>query len=75
MECSGGGESSYLLYAAVQSGIEVQPYFVKSPFVPTFEREDALRLADSLGVTVKEIHVDGLADEKIVNNTSNRCYY
>lgn len=72
---SGGVDSSYLLYAAVQSGIEVQPYFVKSPFVPTFEREDALRLADSLGVTVKEIPVNALADETIVNNPSNRCYY
>ena len=72
---SGGVDSSYLLYVAVQSGIEVQPYFVKSPFVPKFEREDALRLADLLGVTVKEIPVNALADETIVSNPSNRCYY
>lgn len=72
---SGGVDSSYLLYAAVKAGLTVQPYFVKSPFVPDFERSDALRLAASLGVSVQEITVDPLKDERIVANPDNRCYY
>ncbi|WP_282003619.1 ATP-dependent sacrificial sulfur transferase LarE [Veillonella denticariosi] len=72
---SGGVDSSYLLYAAVKAGLTVQPYFVKSPFVPDFERFDALRLAVSLGVSVQEITVDPLKDERIVANPDNRCYY
>ncbi len=72
---SGGVDSSYLLYAAVKAGLTVRPYFVKSPFVPDFERSDALRLAASLGVSVQEITVDPLRDERIVANPDNRCYY
>ena len=42
---SGGVDSAYLLYAAVQSGADVRAYYVKTPFQPQFEYEDAKKLA------------------------------
>ena len=34
---SGGTDSAYLLYEALQCGAEVRPYYVKTPFQPRFE--------------------------------------
>ena len=42
---SGGVDSSYLLYAAVQCGADVHAYFAKTAFQPQFELDDAQRLA------------------------------
>ncbi len=38
---SGGVDSAYLLYAALTAGAQVKAYYVKSPFQPRFELEDA----------------------------------
>ena len=43
---SGGADSSYLLYAAVQCGADVHAYFAKTAFQPQFELDDARRLAE-----------------------------
>lgn len=72
---SGGVDSSYLLYAAVHAGADVQPYFVKGQFQPTFEMEDAKRLAGELGVKLKIMHVDALSSPTVVANPADRCYY
>lgn len=72
---SGGADSSYLLYAAASCGADVAPYFVKSQFQPEFEREDAHRLAQELGVTLHEISVDVLQFHDVTVNPSNRCYF
>ncbi len=40
---------SLLLYAALTAGAQVKAYYVKSPFQPRFELEDARRLAEELG--------------------------
>ena len=42
---SGGVDSSYLLYAAAQCGVDIKPYFIKTAFQPEFELEDARRFA------------------------------
>ena len=42
---SGGVDSAYLLYAAIQYGKRVKAYYVKTAFQPQFELEDAFRLA------------------------------
>ena len=42
---SGGVDSSYLLYAAVQCGADVHAYFAKTSFQPQFDLYDALLLA------------------------------
>lgn len=72
---SGGVDSAYLLYAAVQCGAQVRPYYVKTSFQPQFEYEDALRLADQLGVPMKAIHLNPLDDPQVAANPGNRCYY
>lgn len=72
---SGGVDSAYLLYAAVQAGAQVGVYYVKTPFQPQFEYEDAQRLAALLGVSMKTLHLDVLEEESIASNPANRCYY
>lgn len=72
---SGGVDSAYLLYAAVNSGAEVNAYYVKSPFQPHFEYEDAQRLAKELGAEMQTIELDLLCDPEIAANPSNRCYF
>ena len=72
---SGGVDSAYLLYAALQAGAQVRAYYVKSPFQPGFELEDARRLARELGADMVELPLDVLTDENVVKNPANRCYY
>lgn len=72
---SGGVDSSYLLYAALNSGAEVCAYYVKSAFQPQFELDDALRLAKQLNARMTVIDVDVLASEIVASNPSDRCYH
>ena len=72
---SGGVDSAYLLYAAVSFGADVKAYYVKTPFQPAFEYEDALRLSRELGAEMVTIHLDVLSDNSIVENPKNRCYF
>ena len=72
---SGGVDSAYLLYAAIENKAEVKAYYVKSAFQPDFEYKDAMRLAKRLGADIEVINVDVLSDEKVKSNPSNRCYY
>lgn len=72
---SGGVDSSYLLYEAVQSAECVKAYYVESDFQPAFEREDARRLADELGAVLEFLKVDVLSDPEVAANPENRCYY
>lgn len=72
---SGGVDSAYLLYEAKRHAKEVCAYFVKSAFQPQFELDDALRIASELGVQMKVVDLDILADTNIASNPWNRCYY
>ena len=72
---SGGTDSSYLLYAGLQWAERLGVYYVKSPFQPEFERQDALRLASELGAQVTVLEADPLSDPRIAANPVNRCYY
>ena len=72
---SGGVDSSYLLYAALQCHADVRAYYVKSAFQPEFEFEDAKKLAGELHADLKVIPVDVLADETVRKNPKNRCYF
>lgn len=72
---SGGTDSAYLLWAAVQAGAEVQPYFVRSAFQPRFELADAERLCAQLGLTLRVLDCDVLARPEIAANPPERCYY
>lgn len=72
---SGGVDSAYLLYAALQSGARVRAYYVKSAFQPQFELDDARKLAGQLQADMKIIEADVLAAEIIAANPPDRCYH
>ena len=72
---SGGVDSAYLLYAAGQSGAQVRAYYVQSAFQPRFECRDAVRLAEELGVPLRILSVDVLAEETVAANPPDRCYH
>lgn len=72
---SGGVDSAYLLYEAKRYASEVKAYYVKSPFQPVFELEDAQRLAKELNADMEIINLNVLEDATIVSNPANRCYY
>ena len=72
---SGGVDSAYLLYAALQSGADVRAYYMKSAFQPQFELDDARRLAETLSADMRVLDVDILADETVAVNPPDRCYH
>ena len=72
---SGGVDSSYLLYAALQHGADVKAYYVKSIFQPEFELEDARRLAQQLHADMRILPADVLTVPEVAANPVNRCYY
>ena len=72
---SGGVDSSWLLYAGLQWAEKLGVYYVKSPFQPEFERQDALRLASELGAEVTVLEADPLCDPRVAANPANRCYF
>lgn len=72
---SGGVDSSYLLWAAVNAGADIAPYYIQTAFQPAFELEDAQRLCAQIGVKLNMIRLDALADPRVAANPANRCYY
>lgn len=72
---SGGADSAYLLYAAAKYGADITAYYVRSQFQPEFEYQDALRLADELGVRLRVLSADVLSDDDIASNPPERCYH
>ena len=59
----------------MKCGADIAPYFVKSQFQPEFERNDAHRLAEQLGIELHEISVDVLQFDDVTDNPADRCYY
>ena len=72
---SGGVDSSYLLYAAIQNNADVKAYYVKTAFQPEFEFEDAKKLAADVGAKLEVISLDVLCCEDVVKNDPLRCYH
>lgn len=72
---SGGVDSSYLLYAGVQAGADIHPYYIKTAFQPQFELDDAERLCAQLGVPLTVLELDVLKNEAVTANPPDRCYY
>lgn len=72
---SGGVDSSYLLYAAMQAGADVRPYYIKTAFQPEFELEDAKRLCAQLGTQMTVLALDALQDPAVAANPADRCYH
>ena len=72
---SGGVDSAYLLYAALDHGAQVRPYFIKTAFQPQFELEDARRLCAQLGVELTVVELDVLQISGVAENPPDRCYH
>lgn len=72
---SGGVDSAYLLYAALQCGVQVRAYYVNSAFQPRFELEDARRLAAELGADLRVLEADVLSRPEVTANPADRCYH
>ena len=71
---SGGVDSAFLLWAGLRAGAEVRSYFVKTPFQPQFELEDARRLCRELGVELTVVEFDILDHRSVAANPPDRCY-
>lgn len=72
---SGGVDSAYLLYAALDHDAQVRPYFIKTAFQPQFELEDARRLCAQLGVELTVLELDVLQIPGVAENPPDRCYH
>lgn len=72
---SGGVDSAYLLYSAIQAGARVKAYYAKTAFQPSFELEDAKRLATQLEAEMEILTMDILSVPHVAENPKNRCYY
>ncbi len=72
---SGGVDSAYLLYLATQHARRVEAFYVASAFQPEFERQEAIEIARKLQVKLTILPVDVLANDTVIQNPANRCYY
>ncbi|MBC3937432.1 ATP-dependent sacrificial sulfur transferase LarE [Anaerotruncus massiliensis (ex Liu et al. 2021)] len=72
---SGGVDSAYLLYAAKTAGCDAAAYFLKTPFQPRFELEDAQKLAGQLGLPLHIVEYDVLGVPGVAENGPLRCYH
>lgn len=72
---SGGVDSAYLLHAAAAWGRRTAAYFVRTPFQPDFELEDAQAVARRLGTALTVIEYDVLSVPEVAANPADRCYY
>jgi len=71
---SGGSDSSYLLSALLDRGVQVLAYHVSTAFQYPFELDDAKRVARELKSELEVIEADILSQEAICANPPDRCY-
>lgn len=72
---SGGVDSAYLLSASAAWSRRTAAYFIRTPFQPDFELEDAQAVALRLGTTLTVIKYDVLSVPEVAANPADRCYY
>ena len=79
---SGGVDSTYLLYAALQAGADFTAYYVKSEFQPQWEFAEAQELAQELAQKpvqqpgrLKILSLHALAEPAVAANGPQRCYH
>jgi uncharacterized protein len=74
---SGGVDSTFLLYSAREAlgNNNVLAVIAESPTYPKEEIEDAIRIADELGVKCRIVKTDEFSDENFLSNARERCYY
>lgn len=85
---SGGVDSTYLLYAALQAGADFTAYYVKSEFQPQWEFAEAQELAQELAQRLSQqspqsqqpgrlkiLSLHALAEPAVAANGPQRCYH
>lgn len=72
---SGGVDSAYLLYAAVEAGCNVKAYYISTVLQPQFELDDAKKFAYLIQAPMTIDKIDVLKNTDVVNNPVDRCYY
>lgn len=72
---SGGADSAFLLYAGIKYGADIKPIYISSPFQPEFEKKDAARMAELLGVDMDTVELDILKCDEVRENSPQRCYF
>ena len=72
---SGGVDSAWLLHEAVRWAERTAAYFVRTPFQPDFELDDAREAAARLGARLTVVELDVLTDPAVAANPVDRCYY
>jgi uncharacterized protein len=73
---SGGVDSTFLLASAKSAlGTRVKAATAVSPTFPAWEKEDAEKIAKSLGVEQIVFESNELESEQFCSNPENRCYY
>ncbi len=72
---SGGTDSAFLLYRAKQYAEETAAIYVKTPFQPAFELEDALGFCGLYHIPITVTEYGILQDARVTENTADRCYY
>lgn len=72
---SGGVDSAWLLHEARTWARRTAAYFVRTPFQPDFELEDARDTARRLGAELTVIEFDILTVPQAAANPPDRCYH
>ena len=72
---SGGVDSAALLALAARHARRTKAYFVRTPFQPAFELQDAEDTARRLGAELQVIDYDILAVPAVAGNPPDRCYH
>ncbi len=72
---SGGTDSTYLLFEALDAGCDVHAFFVKSAFNPQWQQDKAEELAALFLTNMTIIYADLLGEEDIIKNKDDRCYH
>lgn len=72
---SGGVDSSLLLAACAQAGVQVVAIMADTPVVPQFEKDDAQRVAAETGMQLVTIALNPLTLPEFAANVEGRCYY
>lgn len=72
---SGGVDSSYLLFAGLRCGADVQAYYVNAAFQPQFEYDEAVKLTNLIGAKMTVLELDVLGNDTVLANPDDRCYH
>lgn len=72
---SGGVDSSLLVWAAKEYGVDWRAYYVHTAFQPAFELADAQKIAHQCHLPLTVIEGDILRHREVAENPADRCYH